>query len=279
MIRRRVVLGAAAVVAAVLVPLLVLPGGGGLTGVARAATKTQDAGSAKLVVDVQAGGASSQSVLLSGAIDFTVPRATMTFSTGNGRASGQMILDETVWYVKLPALTGLGLGSGKQWLKLDAANADSGQQALAMLKLFDPARLFGLLDTAGTFSAAGHETVGGVDTTHYSGSVDVAKFSAAIGQPQTAQHAPRSFAADAWVDGQGYLRRLVFAFPAMTDSPPLTATIDFSDFGATVDATPPPADQVEDLTSLAKGGFGGSGTGSGSYSKHAAVVLAIGKSN
>jgi len=258
-----------AVAAAVLVPAVLLTTGGdvSLTGVARAATKTQDAGSAKFVVSIQQAGraAAGASGQLSGAIDFRTTRATMTFSASAGRMSGQMILDGTIWYVKTPALTGLGLGAGKQWVEIDLASSGrNGQQFLAILRLFDPARLFALLGTAGTFTAVGHETVGGVDTTHYSGSVDVAKFAAAIGAPRgESDHAPATFAADAWVDGQGYLRRLVFAFPALAGSPAATATVDFSDFGTAVDATPPPADQVVDLSSLGHAGFGGSGSGSG----------------
>lgn len=259
----------AAVAAAVAVPLLVLSSGGvGLTGVAGAATRTQDAGSAKFVVNVQqqageTGASLTLSGHVSGAIDFRTPAATMTYSVSPGDMSGQMILDGTVWYVKMPALT--GLAGGKQWLKLDVTKSGGrGQQALAVLKLVDPARLFGLLGTAGTFTAAGHETVGGVETTHYTGSIDGAKFAAAIGAPHEARdHEQATFSADAWVDGQGYLRRLAFALPTTAASPALKVTVDFSDFGTTVDVTPPPADQVADFDTLAKSRVGGTGTGSG----------------
>jgi len=259
----------AAVAAAVAVPLLVLSGGGvGVTGVARAATKTQDAGSAKFVVNVQqqaggSGGSLALSGQVTGAIDFRTPAGTMTYSLSPGDMSGEMILDGTVWYVKMPALT--GLAGGKQWLELDVTKSgEHGQQALAMLKLFDPARLFGLLGSAGTFTAAGRETVGGVDTTHYTGSIDGAKFAAAIGAPSRARdHEQATFAADAWVDAHGYLRRLAFALPTTAASPAVKVTVDFSDFGTTVDVTPPPADQVEDLSSLASGIHHGSYHGSG----------------
>jgi hypothetical protein len=258
-----------ALAAAVLAPALVLTTGGGglsLAGVARAATRTQDAGTAKFTVNVmQNGGSGQTSAQLAGAIDFRVPRATMTFTVGAGQLAGQMILDGTIWYVKVPG--GSVLGPGKQWLKVDVASAGgNGQQFLAMLKLFDPARLFGLLRDAGSFSAVGQESVGAVDTTHYRGSVEVRRFAAAIGaRAGTAdRHPDATFSTDAWVDKDGYLRKLAFAFPTLTDEPGANVDIELSDFGAPVEVTPPPADQVQDLTALRKKGtFGGSSTHSG----------------
>jgi len=261
-----------ALAAAVLAPALVLANGGGglsLTGVARAATKTQDAGTAKFTVNVrQDGGSAQASAQLTGAIDFRVPRATMTFSAADGQVAGQMILDGTTWYVKLPSAAMLGLSQGKRWLKVDIASAGgNAQQFLAMLKLFDPARLFGLLRNAGSFSTVGQESVAGVDTTHYRGSVEVRKLAAAIGAPAAAdRHPDATFSADAWVDKDGYLRKLAFAFPAMEDEPGAGVDVELSDFGAAVEVTPPPADQVQDLTALLKKGtFGGSSTGSGTF--------------
>jgi len=260
-----------ALAAAVLAPALVLTTGGGglsLTGVARAATRTQDAGTAKFTVNVtESGGSAQRSAQLAGAIDFRVPRATMTFSAADGQFDGQMILDGTTWYVKIPAAAMLGLGQGKQWLKVDiASSGGNGRRFLAMLRLFDPARLFGLLRDAGSFAAVGQESMAGVETTHYRGSVEVRKLAAAIGAPGHAadRHPDVTFSADVWVDKDGYLRKLEFAFPAMEDEPGANVDIELSDFGVAVEVTPPPADQVQDLTALLKKGtFGASPTHSG----------------
>ena len=55
-----------------------------------------------------------------------------------------------------------------------------------------------------------------------------------------------------------------FAFPTLQDEPGVDVDIELSDFGAPVDVTPPPADEVQDLSALAGNGtFGGSSTGSG----------------
>jgi LppX_LprAFG lipoprotein len=245
--------------AAVLTPALVLTTGSGglsLTGVARAAARTQDAGTARFTANATENGVSAQrSAQLTGAIDFRVPRATMTFSAADGRFDGQMILDGTTWYAKIPAAAMLGLSQGKQWLKVDIASAGgNGAHFLAMLKLFDPARLFGLLRDAGTFTAVGPENLGGVDTTHYRGSVEARRLAAAIGAPAHAgdRHPDATFSADVWVDTDGYLRKLAFVLPAMADRPGADVDIELSDFGAPVQVTPPPADQVQDLTGLVR---------------------------
>jgi hypothetical protein len=266
--RRTALLGACAV--GVLVPTLALSFAGGavgLAGVARAAEKTQAAGTATFRVTVE-GTSSRDSGVLAGAIDFRVPRAHMTFTGPAAPLGAEMILDGTTVYV---GLSGFPLSAtGKSWLKFSQIGSDDMQRLVHAVRLLDPGTLFQLLDDAGHFQEIGADDVGAVQTTHYRGAVDIGKLATAFGAPPEALkgHADTQFPVDAWVDGDGYLRKVAFDVPTLQDEPGATVEITFSDFGAPVDVTPPPADQVQDVTGLLKGKLGDGGTATSQVTDH-----------
>jgi hypothetical protein len=57
---------------------------------------------------------------------------------------------------------------------------------------------------------------------------------------------------DVWVDGAGRVRRetMSFSYGKALRGAQMAMTMNFSDFGSPVTVTVPPADQVQDVTSL-----------------------------
>lgn len=105
----------------------------------------------------------------------------------------------------------------------------------------------------------GTEKIGGTKTTHYSGTIDadlaVSKLGGAIGdriKKTLAQLKITSFPFDAYVDGQGRMRRLVQhqQFEVKGQQATAESSLDFSDFGVLVHVVAPPAAEVHDGSAL-----------------------------
>ncbi len=187
--------------------------------------------------------------------------------------------------------------SGAQWIKVDTTKAGAGATANGMLGGLnggggvagDPSAYLESLQGVGAdLTTVGHEAVGGVDTTHVRAVVSMRKALEAAGvdrtrmdqamQPLTSEQRAAlddlTFPVDVYVDGQGYVRRLQITYDLGSAAKAVTGTsgpsalpaeaqmkstmtYDFSDFGAPVTITVPPADQVTDLCTAMKA-FGGS---------------------
>ena len=148
-------------------------------------------------------------------------------------------------YVKAPAQ--LGSMFTKPWIALSHPSSGATSPVADM----DPkVMLQRLQQLTGGLTVVGHETVDGVDTTHYHGTLDAAK-ALAKDHPEHAATLDQlgSVPIDVWIDGQGLLRR-----QTVSDGDNVTVTIDFTDLGAPVSVTVPPADQVQtfDIGALAK---------------------------
>ena len=272
-----------AALAALLVALtgaLVGCGGGGapdLSGVAQAAQKTEDAGTARFELSVDAEGASSLSA--EGAVDYERQRARMSMDLGSlgGLLGGQssasedlaldVIIDGKVFYMRFPLLSEL-VGKGRPWLKMDLeqlaeqSGADLGQ--LDQLSQLDPSQALTYLRGAGEFSEVGDEDVRGVPTTRYEGTIDLR---AAVDEAPADQRKQleqllegsgvSELPAEAWIDGDGYLRKLTLDFSALAEAP-FSMAMELFDFGGPVELDLPSDDEVTDITELAsQGGLGG----------------------
>lgn len=157
------------------------------------------------------------------------------------------------------------LSATAEWVSVDAATltrlaqmaaGDLGAQvtgspvdAMAYLKA-----------VSGEVQVVGPDDVRGEPTTHYRSAIDVQKVAAQL-PPQlqghtgaASGHVGSSIPADLWLDSEGRLRKLVLTTEAAAGRTPTTLTIVLWDFGAPLDATPPPADQVVDVGGLL-GGF------------------------
>jgi hypothetical protein len=190
---------------------------------------------------------------------------------GGGRV--EMILLGNVFYMKLPAeaLSGEPQLLARPWLKVDLAtlSQQSGVnlEALGQLRDNDPtAALNFLRGVSNDVKKVGSEKVRGAETTHYSATADLNKtveqvpadlrddITRLIGQLGTS-----TIPTEAWVDDDGRLRRMRYIVdlsrvqaggqPAPLGGV-LTTTIEAFDFGADVDVSEPPADQVTDFAAL-----------------------------
>ena len=255
------------------------PSGNPTQVITAAATAIQSAGTARadMVVGADFSGLPGQAsttfrVTATGAFDVGRKLASldMDMSSLPGGHSIKVFADGTTVYVNT---AGLGLSGTKPWIQLDTTSASSGLTSLASSP-FDGAKLLSKLSGV---SAVGTSTLHGVATTHYRGTLNLGTALSQLGGStaglgQLGQLGPAlqnalagtSLPVDVWIDGQDRLRRfsmtmdmapfmrtLLQQFQASSGStlpPNLKAliSIDFSlyDFGANLDLTPPPADQV-----------------------------------
>ena len=271
-----------AALAALMLPLAGCGGSSGvsadLSSVAQAAEKTQDAGTARFELSFDATGIPGQSgaagFTARGAVDYEHQRSQMTMDLGSlgallgETAKGQdlsleAIVDGTTVYLRFPLLSQL-VGQGKPWLKLDAekvaeaAGKDLGE--LGQISQGDPSQALAYLKAAGDFDEVGSEQVRGVDTTHYKGAIDMRKALDEVDGSQRAQlqklldeGGVTELPADAWIDSDGYLRKMTLAL-AGTAGAGFDVTMELFDFGSTVEVDPPPDDDVTDITELATRG-------------------------
>lgn len=126
-------------------------------------------------------------------------------------------------YVRNPEFPAV---EGKHWFEVDD---QSGPIAFP-----DPSSALDVLRPGGDFEQIGQEDVGGVPTTQYRGTVG----------EEAMGIAPAGSVVDAWVDADGYLRRVSF------EDGGATATIELYDFGAELTIEAPPSDEVATIEDL-----------------------------
>lgn len=247
--------------------------------VAEAATKTADAGSARVTFTGTVSGVPGGPFTISGEGEYyTRQQGRVTFDMSElGAATGgslggemEMVMDGSVIYMKLPSQVASGLPGGKEWIRLDLAAAGEGLGVdfadLMQFQQMDPTQaLKYLLGASEDFERVGSEDVRGVETTHYRGTVDFRKASELIpadsrddfervleltGEP--------TIPFEVWIDGDGLTRRMKYEQPLPADQggeeTTMALTMEMYDFGAEVDVEPPPDDEVIDLQELGLGG-------------------------
>jgi hypothetical protein len=293
MLRGRSAAIAAALAIAAVAAVTAGCGGGSTSGalsldpVAAAATKTQDAGAARIrfamVISPQLG--KTLRMRGSGAIDGTSAR--MSFKLGS--MLGQMGLPSSmgslaqlqhttikeialeqngdyVIYMQLGFLSSQ-LPGGKQWIKLDvsklgkAAGLDLGK--LMSGTQFQPSDLLGMLTSEGAkIQKLGPATVDGVATTHYRVTIDLAKALQSKGLTSpllnsiTAQM--KTATSEVWIGKDGLVRRVKISYNVPHGAKPMrmAMTMSLYDYGAHLSIAAPPSSQVFDATSFAQQGLG-----------------------
>ena len=202
--------------------------------------------------------------------------STVGIPAPGGRA--ELLLLGDLIFVKLPL--DLPELAGRPWVKVDVKQL--GRQAgvdlssLRQLQNNDPTPSMQFLEGVDTAEEVGKETLRGTETTHYKATLDLARVRQRVA-PEVKDDVDRirdqlgveKVPTDAWVDGEGRLRRLrqridlANAKTTGLDGQPLsgvvTNTFELYDFGVRVDVQEPPADQVSDLGTL----FGGATPGPG----------------
>jgi len=169
------------------------------------------------------------------------------------------ILDDGIFYMQLPALD--RYLNGKTWVKADlnAIAKEHGfdlSQLLQQARNQDPTKALQAIESVGSVTKVGTATIDGVNTTEYSGTIDVKKAAAALGPAYSkllAQAKLTSIPVDVWVGDDGLVRRFHenFVYP-LPGAGQLTTdlTMDLSDFGVQTNIQPPPADQTTDIGAL-----------------------------
>ena len=266
---------------AALVPLAAGCGAAGLRDtlsldpVASAATKTQRVTSVRVAFSGSFSGpwAGQQfSFRGNGAVDTAGGTGSMHFSFDfpptsailGANPSMDMIVQSKhgfVMYMRSPMFARAVPGS-KPWLKMDLSKAaalkgiDLG--SLEQLNQADPMQSLRYLTGAAESRELGYDKVRGVFTKHYALTIDLVRLAKGNSQLQDALKQLRRFIgtkvpAEAWVDEQGFLRKLTLGFTlARTPDGPfrMSFTEELYDFGAAVHVNTPPASQVTDATKL-----------------------------
>lgn len=166
-------------------------------------------------------------------------------------------------YMKIPQLSG-ELG-GKPWMKIDLSSMGSLGSALESMtssaKSMDPTQQLQELLASGDLRKVGTETVDGVQTVHYAGTVDAATFfnSPSVTKNLTPDQVAQvksflkaggvtNMSIDVWAASDGLLVRE----KATTDTAAGAMNVDLhmSDWGQPVSVSAPPADQVGDMSSM-----------------------------
>jgi hypothetical protein len=256
--------------------------------VSAAATKTQDAGAARIRFAIGMNKAGKPFRLRgSGAIDgssaelsFRLAQlyAVMGLPPGARDATmaqlqhatvKEIVLEENgeyVIYMRIPFFSS-PLTGGKQWLKLDvtklgkAAGIDLGE--LTSGSQLDPTDLLTMLQAEGAkVQKLGPATIDGAATTHYNVKIDMAKAlqSAGVKSPLLSGMASKVKTAseNVWIGENGLLRRLQLGYSVPKGATPvhLGVTMDLFDYGAKVSIAAPPSSAVFDATQFVQQGLG-----------------------
>ena len=187
---------------------------------------------------------------------------------GDGKTRA-VVLGKDAW-LDPPAVEGVAVPGGKQWVGVDLAGAVRAMgvdpQAISALVNADPGAQLDAIRGAKGVKEVGKEKVGGVETTHFTGTVRLEDLLAALPADQRAkaQEALDAFLADApgadrptpidvWVDEDERVRRMrqQVRTPAQQGVAEgrVTVTVDYSDFGTPLTAKAPAAGEVYDATS------------------------------
>ena len=188
---------------------------------------------------------------------------------GAGSSTIQLIFKYPVVYMKMPFLAGR-LPAGKPWVKLDISKAaksigvDASQ--FSSLNQTDPTQFLDYLrGSSGHVTTVGSESLHGVPTTHYQATLELSRIldhlpgeqrAAARGALEKLGNS-NAIPVDAWVDGQGRLRRMQMSLGSSASTASAaglsfsgTVTIEFTKYGPIPPIVAPPASEVFDFSAL-----------------------------
>ncbi|MFE1286533.1 DUF1396 domain-containing protein [Streptomyces sp. NPDC058751] len=158
---------------------------------------------------------------------------------------------------------------GKSWMKFDLSalgkdkELNAGQLGGGQADK-NPATESTFLTGSKDLKKVGTETVDGVKTTHYKGTVPLDEFRKSLKSRDKATREKRekaleqytkmgvdSLTMDMWIDGEDHTKQ--FRMRGTADKGPLDMTITFLDFNEPVSVTAPPAKDTVDLAEMMKG--------------------------
>ncbi len=176
--------------------------------------------------------------------------------------TAELLFDGTILYMRFPALV-QALPDVGPWIKFDLERfaSDRGLELgqLSQLSQSDPSQTLQYLRGAGDdVDEVGEEDVRGEPTTHYGTAIDLDRVAETVPEQRRAieqliqMSGMREVPTDVWIDDDGRVRRLRLAYEDVRfgsrQEADMTVTIELYDFGAEVDVSPPPPDQVTDIS-------------------------------
>jgi hypothetical protein len=190
---------------------------------------------------------------------FAMPPA-VQLQLGSTDPSMEMIFDGShglVMYMRSPLFDKI-VPTGK-WVKMDleklakTEGVDLG--SIMNANQADPSQSLRMLTASSNARVTGSERIRGVPTTHYAFQIDFAKLAHDNKAFEQLQKATGSVSApaEAWIDAQGRVRRLVVTMSLggkLATPMTMTMTEELYDFGVQTNVTPPSDDLVVDLSSL-----------------------------
>ncbi len=185
----------------------------------------------------------------------------------SGAGSAEVRVVDGVFYMDLGDLGAEAeeLTDGKRWLKLDVSGLTGmlGDGAVSSESSNPVDGLEALRGVSSDVTEVGTDTLRGVETTHYRATIDLAK--ALADAPPEARADARELLDDAgaptipvdvWLDAQDRVRKYTMQVDGAafgSERSTVAVTYEFYDFGAPVDVSAPPADEVADLGSMFEG--------------------------
>jgi hypothetical protein len=275
---RRVALVGALAVAIVAVAAVLTRGhdSSAAAAVAKAAQKTFDSGSSRFSITMAMDPRSSlRDFREEGVMDYRRHRGRVTY------LAGETIYDGDVIYTKWPGLTEW-MPKAKPWLRATGPDRDPLDPGFRALR--DPASLLEFLRAVSSgVHKAGDETIDGVATTRYEGTLDLEKVVESAPADERddlrdvvdlwKEEGTTTIPFVVWVDENGIARRL--HYEERLDDRSMSTTMDFFEFGVPVVLDLPPPDQVmtiDEFLALMQGYWhehpdGGCGSGSAQTSE------------
>jgi hypothetical protein len=225
---------------------------------ATAVRNTENAGGAEIAFQASFTGPGGQSVVMTGTgVEDLSERQARIEMQVPGAGDMEVIADELVMYIHFDLLSG-ELG-GKEWMKVDLEHTyeslgidvgglgQVGQGTSEQLKM--------LGEVSGGISEVGREQVRGVDTTHYSATVDLRKYPDEDIEKIIEVTGQSEIPMDVWIDDDQRVRRIEWQQSVAQGQAPAKIVAEYVRFGVPVDIDIPEDDEVFDATDLAVQGI------------------------
>ena len=193
----------------------------------------------------------------SGVEDLAEQRARMEMQIP-GAGSMELIADELVMYIHFDLFT---QQLGKEWMKLDLEHAyqslgiDMGALGQVGQGTSEQLRMLG--EVSDGITDRGREQVRGVDTTHYSATVDLRKYPDEDIEKIIELTGQSEIPMDVWIDDDQRIRRMEWRQAMAKGQEPAVIAAEYLRFGVPVDIDIPGDDEVFDATDLAVQGIEG----------------------
>jgi hypothetical protein len=221
--------------------------------VAKAADTTTKAGS-EHVEFLGVSGVEGQKIRITGSGDFRndpqLGRMTVHFTAGPKAGAITEVMKGWRIYMTSP-LFARQLPQGKKWMSLDLEKAGKAAGVdFSSLSAQTPGQTLEQLKASGDVRKVGTDTIDGVETTHYTATLDPAKIptGAKLQKLTGASYQP----VDVWIDADDHVRRMHMAYSMSGSAAGAELsnemTMTFSDYGKNVDVTVPTDAETFDAT-------------------------------